>query len=120
MRPYTNGKTPKTPGTAASGKRQHTRRGGKISGEMNGVKKTLVKAKVTAVKAKQRLRGADKDEVKDLLEQSISATTMVTPQKVAPKPEKKLQEKLRKSVANLKTLEQEFKKRTTRYVRKQL
>jgi hypothetical protein len=107
MRPYTNGKAPKTPGT---GKRTHSRRGGSL-GDVNGVKKTLVKAKVTAVKAKQRLRGAEKEEVKDLLEQSLSASTVTTPKKVAAKPKSTLQQKLKKSVSNL---EQEIKKRTTR------
>ena len=114
MRPITNGKTPKasngkaakTPGTAA--KRPHSRRGSKF-GEVNGVKRTLVKAKVSAVKAKQRLRGADKEEVKDLLEQSITAATVVTPKKAEPKAS--LQQKFKKSVSNL---EQEIKKRTTR------
>ena len=107
MRPYANGKTPKTPGT---GKRSHSRRGDKLA-DVNGVKKTLTKAKVTAVKAKQRLRGADKEEVIDLLEQSITTTTVATPKKVAPK--SNLQQKLKKSVSNL---EQEIKKRTTRYL----
>lgn len=115
MRPITNGKTPKasngkaaskTPGTAT--KRAHTRRGAKF-GEVNGVKKTMVKAKVSVVKAKQRLRGADKEEVKDLLEQSLTAATVVTPKKSEPK--ESLQQKLKKSVSNL---ELEFKKRTTR------
>ena len=116
MRPYQNGKTPKTPGTA--GKRQPTKK----RGQMNGVRNTLVKAKVTAVKAKQRLRGAE--EVVDLLEQSINgAATVATPnKKEASKNEKKMQDKFKnsianlkgKSIANLKGVEQEFKKRTTR------
>jgi hypothetical protein len=108
MRPYQNGKTPKTPGT--TGKRQATKK----RGQMNGVRNTLVKAKVTAVKAKQRLRGAE--EVVDLLEQSINgAATVATPNKKdTPKNEKKMQDKFKKSIANLKGLEQEFKKRTTR------
>ncbi len=76
----------------------------------------MVKAKVTAVKAKQRLRGAE--EVVDLLEQSINgAATVATPnKKEAPKNEKKMQDKFKKSIANLKGLEQEIKKRTTRLV----
>jgi hypothetical protein len=61
MRPYTDdGKTPK--------KRQHTKRGTKAA---NGVKKTLVKAKVNAVK-KIKARGKNVDDVEDLLEQTAN------------------------------------------------
>ena len=64
MRPYTeNIKTPKD-----GGKRQHTRRG-KAKDVVGGVKKSIVKAKVTAVKAgKRKLNKAEKEEVDDLLE----------------------------------------------------
>jgi hypothetical protein len=64
MRPYKdaqNGKTPK--------KRAHTRRGEKA---MNGVKKTLTKAKVTAVKTTRKLQAKDAEEVEDLLEQTAN------------------------------------------------
>jgi len=68
MRPYTeNIKTPKD-----GGKRQHSRRG-KAKDAVGGVKKSLVKAKVTAVKAgKRKLNKAEKEEVDDLLEISIN------------------------------------------------
>ena len=116
MRPYQNGKAPKTPGTATAGKRTHTKRGSKVSGEMNGVQKTLIKAKVTAVKARNRLRGAERDEVADLLETSVNVVARPTPKKgAAPKSDKKTQNRVMKSVASLKNLEQEFKRRTTRY-----
>lgn len=64
MRPYTeNIKTPKD-----GGKRQHTRRG-KAKDVVGGVKNSIVKAKVTAVKAgKRKLNKAEKEEVDDLLE----------------------------------------------------
>jgi len=64
MRPYTeNIKTPKD-----GGKRQRTRRG-KAKEVVGGVKKSIVKAKVTAVKAgKRKLNKAEKEEVDDLLE----------------------------------------------------
>ena len=56
MRPYVeNGKTPK----------KKTRRGEKA---MNGVKKSLTKAKVNAVKTKRKLESNDAEEVADLLE----------------------------------------------------
>ena len=114
MRPYQNGKGPKTHGTAG-GKRSHTKRSSKVSGEMNGVKKTLIKAKVTAVKARNRLRGAERDEVVDLLETSVNMVARPTPKKApAPKSDKKVQDRILKSVASLKNLEQEFKRRTTR------
>lgn len=60
MRPYVeNGKTPgKTP-------KKKTRRGEKA---INGVKKSLVKAKVSAVKTKRKLESKDAEEVADLLE----------------------------------------------------
>lgn len=65
MRPYKEeeGKTPK--------KRQHTKRGQKA---INGVKKSLVKAKVSAVKTKKRIQAGGKngDEVEDLLEQTAN------------------------------------------------
>jgi len=56
MRPYVeNGKTPN----------KKTRRGEKA---MNGVKKSLTKAKVNAVKTKRKLESNDAEEVADLLE----------------------------------------------------
>lgn len=66
MRPYTeNIKTPKD-----GGKRQRTRRG-KAKDVVGGVKNSIVKAKVTAVKAgKRKLNKAEKEEVDDLLEMS--------------------------------------------------
>ena len=71
MRPYTeNIKTPKD-----GGKRQHTRRG-KAKDVVGGVKKSIVKAKVTAVKVgKRKLNKAEKDEVDDLLEMSRNDAT---------------------------------------------
>jgi len=64
MRPYTeNAKTPKD-----GGKKQHSRRG-KAKEVVGGVKKSIVKAKVTAVKAgKKKLNKAEKEEVDNLLE----------------------------------------------------
>ena len=65
MRPYTeDGKTPK--------KRQHTKRGQKA---INGVKKSLTKAKVTAVKTKRKIQiggGENGEEIEDLLEQTTN------------------------------------------------
>lgn len=58
MRPYVQeGKTPK----------KKTRRGEKA---INGVKKSFVKAKVSAVKTKRKLESKDAEEVADLLEQT--------------------------------------------------
>jgi len=58
MRPYVqDGKTPK----------KKTRRGEKA---MNGVKKSFVKARVSAVKTKRKLESKDAEEVVDLLEQT--------------------------------------------------
>jgi len=71
MRPYTeNIKTPKD-----GGKKQHTRRG-KAKDVVGGVKKSIVKAKVTVVKAgKRKLNKAEKEEVDDLLEISRNEAT---------------------------------------------
>ena len=70
MRPYATNNTPK-----AGGKRQHTRRG-KAQDVVGGVKKSIVKAKVTAVKAgKRKLNKAEKEEVDDLLEISRNEAT---------------------------------------------
>ena len=61
MRPYTeNAKTPKDGGK---------KRRGKAKEVVGGVKKSIVKAKVTAVKAgKKKLNKAEKEEVDNLLE----------------------------------------------------
>merc|ERR1712018_555044 len=62
MRPYAenqNGKTPK----------KNRRRGEKA---MNGVKKSLVKAKVSAVKTSRKLQASNKEEVEDLLDQTAN------------------------------------------------
>merc|ERR1712024_177513 len=65
MRPITEdvpGKTPK--------KRQHSKRGQKA---INGVKKTITKAKTTAVKTKRKIQaGQNGEEVVDLLEQTTN------------------------------------------------
>ena len=59
MRPYVqDGKTPS---------KKKNRRGEKA---INGVKKSLVKAKVSVVKSKRKLESKDADEVEDLLEQT--------------------------------------------------
>ena len=72
MRPYKeNMKTPKD-----GGKRQHTRRG-KTKELVGGVKKSIVKAKVSTVKAgKRKLNKAEKEEVDDLLEMSRNESTI--------------------------------------------
>lgn len=55
------------------------RRGGRGQKAVNGVRKGLVKAKVTAVKAKRKI-GADKDEARDLLEESVAnGSAVMTP-----------------------------------------
>jgi len=66
MRPYTEDQIGKTP---AGSKKRHSRRGQKA---MNGVKKTLVKAKVSAVKTKRKLQAKDAEEVEDLLEMTAN------------------------------------------------
>ena len=59
MRPYVqDGKTPS---------KKKSRRGEKA---INGVKKSLVKAKVSVVKSKRKFESTDADEVEDLLEQT--------------------------------------------------
>jgi len=66
MRPYTENGTGKTPS-----KRTHTKRGQKA---INGVKKSITKAKVSAVKTKRKIQagGKNADEVEDLLEQTLN------------------------------------------------
>ena len=66
MRPYTENGTSKTPS-----KRTHTKRGQKA---INGVKKSITKAKVSAVKTKRKIQagGKNADEVEDLLEQTLN------------------------------------------------
>jgi hypothetical protein len=65
MRPITENGTGKTPK-----KRQHTKRGQKA---INGVKKTITKAKTTAVKTKRKIQaGQNGEEVVDLLEQTTN------------------------------------------------
>lgn len=66
MRPYANGTdTPKD-----GGKKKHSRRG-KAANMVGGVKKTMTKAKVNAVKTgKRKLNKAEKDEVDGLLDLS--------------------------------------------------
>merc|ERR1711944_367732 len=73
MRPYTeNGKTPKK-----------RRRGGEKA--INGVKKSLVKAKVSAVKTASRLQSKNKEEVEDLLEQTANGPSTPVGKAVAEK-----------------------------------
>lgn len=70
MRPYQNGAGAKTPKGRA-----HSRRGSKNAKTPGGVAKTLVKAKVTAVKAKRRLQkvaNGKSEEVEDLLNQTAN------------------------------------------------
>ena len=64
MRPYTDkeGKTP----------RKKTRRGEKA---LNGVKKSLTKAKVNAVKTTRKLQNGSSDEVQDLLNSTANGAT---------------------------------------------
>merc|ERR1711953_1303088 len=64
MRPYTDkeGKTPK----------KRTRRGEKALG---GVKKSLVKAKVSAVKTSRKLQSGNSEEVEDLLNSTANGAT---------------------------------------------
>ena len=64
MRPYTDkeGKTPK----------KRTRRGEKA---LSGVKKSLVKAKVSAVKTSRKLQNGNSDEVEDLLNSTANGAT---------------------------------------------
>ena len=62
MRPYNQEKTGKTP-------KKRGRRGEKA---INGVKKSLVKAKVTAVKTTRKIQSKDAEEVEDLLEQTAN------------------------------------------------
>jgi len=65
MRPITENGTGKTPK-----KRQHSKRGQKA---INGVKKTITKAKTTAVKTKRKIQaGQNGEEVVDLLEQTTN------------------------------------------------
>lgn len=107
MRPYTeNIKTPKD-----GGKRQHTRRG-QAKDMVGGVKKSIVKAKVTAVKAgRRKLNKAEKDEVDDLLEISRNEATtngnasLETPKlKVAATSSKVAVAKLNKKMEKLKSV----------------
>ena len=64
MRPYTDkeGKTPK----------KRTRRGEKA---LSGVKKSLVKAKVNAVKTGRKLQNGKSDEIEDLLNSTANGAT---------------------------------------------
>merc|ERR1712062_795861 len=64
MRPYTDkeGKTPK----------KRTRRGEKA---LSGVKKSLVKAKVSAVKTSRKLQNGNSEEVEDLLNSTANGAT---------------------------------------------
>merc|ERR1712062_725591 len=64
MRPYTDkeGKTPK----------KRTRRGEKA---LSGVKKSLVKAKVSAVKTSRKFQNGNSDEVEDLLNSTANGAT---------------------------------------------
>merc|ERR1712029_479583 len=64
MRPYTDkeGKTPK----------KRTRRGEKA---LSGVKKSLVKAEVSAVKTSRKLQNGNSDEVEDLLNSTANGAT---------------------------------------------
>lgn len=61
MRPMENGKTPKKKGKKGRGEKT-----------LNGVKTTLVKAKVSAVKNARKLQAKDAEEVEDLLNQTAN------------------------------------------------
>lgn len=61
MRPIETGKTPKKKGKKGRGEKA-----------LNGVKTTLVKAKVSAVKGARKLQAKDAEEVEDLLNQTAN------------------------------------------------